>query len=95
MQTKYDFTPLFGSLVAVLWVFVVASIVRVLFPPDDAVEYGMSMVGAALFSVFVIVDTQRMMYRLSVDEYILCAIDLYLDIVNLFIEILKLTGKRK
>lgn len=35
-----------------------------------------------------------MMKKRSPDEYMLCVIDLYLDILNLFLHILKLVGKR-
>jgi len=32
---------------------------------------------------------------MSTDEYILCAIELYLDIINLFLYILRILGERK
>lgn len=47
-----------------------------------------------LSSLFIIVDTQMMMRKRSPDEYMLCVIDLYLDILNLFLHILKAVGKR-
>merc|ERR1719341_1251884 len=49
--------------------------------------------GSLLFSLFIIVDTQMIMKRLSAEEYILATITLYLDIINLFIEILKILEK--
>jgi len=50
--------------------------------------------GALLFAGFIIFDTHMMMQKLSPEEYILGAINLYLDILNLFLEILKLMGKK-
>lgn len=68
---------------------------QVFFPAGDTFQFLCSMAGAALFCVFIVVDTQMMLYKLSADEYILCAINLYLDILNLFLQILRAVGKRK
>ena len=46
-------------------------------------------------SMFIVVDTQLLMSKLSADEYILCAVNLYLDIVNLFLYILRILNSRK
>jgi len=53
----------------------------------------MAVGGALLFSLFIIYDTQMIMTRLSPEEYIFATIQLYLDIINLFIEILKILEK--
>lgn len=50
--------------------------------------------GAILFSLFIVFDTHMMMHKLSPEEYMLAAINLYLDILNLFLHILKLLGER-
>ena len=42
---------------------------------------------------FIIFDTQMIMTRVSPEDYITATIELYLDIVNLFIEILKILEK--
>ena len=47
-----------------------------------------------LFSAFIVVDTQKILKKVSTDEYILCAIDLYLDIINLFLYILRMLNER-
>ena len=44
-------------------------------------------------SGFIIFDTQMIMTRVSPEEYIIATIELYLDIINLFIEILKILDK--
>merc|ERR1712070_1139792 len=80
-QTKYDFT-VFNSLMcmALFWLIGVGFVLSFL-PQSDALELTYGVFGAFLFSGFLVVDTQRLMYRVSVDEYIICAIDLYLDII--------------
>ena len=42
------------------------------------------------FSAFIIFDTQMIMTRVSPEDYIMATIQLYLDIINLFIEILRI-----
>ena len=44
-------------------------------------------------SGFIVFDTQMIMKRVSPEEYIVATIELYLDIINLFIEILKILEK--
>lgn len=57
-------------------------------------HFKMGLGGAVLFSLFIIVDVQMMLKKVSTDEYILCAINLYLDILNLFLEILRVLNSR-
>jgi FtsH-binding integral membrane protein len=54
-------------------------------------------IGALIFSLYIVFDTQLMIggrhkYALSPEEYIFAALNLYLDIVLLFIYILALFG---
>ena len=64
-----------------------------IFLGNDLTDTAMAVGGALLFSLFIIYDTQMIMTRLSAEEYILATIQLYLDIINLFIEILKILEK--
>jgi FtsH-binding integral membrane protein len=49
-----------------------------------------SLFGALLFSGFIIFDTWQITERLGYDDHILASIMLYLDILNLFLHILRL-----
>ncbi|EDQ88698.1 uncharacterized protein MONBRDRAFT_25917 [Monosiga brevicollis MX1] len=93
-QTKHDFTFLNSFLVTGLWLMIGISLIMWFFPPSSTVELAYSVIGALLFSAFIVVDTQLMLNKLSPEEYILCAINLYLDIINLFLEILRIMSKR-
>jgi FtsH-binding integral membrane protein len=44
--------------------------------------------GAALFSLYIVYDVSMISKRTSPDDYISAAIELYLDIANLFLHIL-------
>ena len=56
-----------------------------------------SFVGALIFSCYLVFDIQLLMHgkrvQLSPDDYVFAALNLYLDIVQLFLHILRLYGE--
>ncbi|OCH87039.1 UPF0005-domain-containing protein [Obba rivulosa] len=88
-QSKYDFSGmgpwLFGGLVALL----TTGIVAMFFPFSRTTDLIFAIGGCLLFSGYIVYDTYIITKRLSPDEYILAAISLYLDFINLFINILR------
>ena len=61
---------------------------------------GYGSLGALVFSLYIVYDTQLMMggkhkYALSPEEYIFAALNLYLDIINLFLYLLAIFGGGK
>jgi FtsH-binding integral membrane protein len=57
---------------------------------SPALEFMIAAGGAVLFSIFIVVDLHLLMHKLSPEEYILATINIYLDIINLFLHILRL-----
>lgn len=53
-------------------------------------EFVISVGGAVLFCGFILFDTYMIMHRLSTEEYVIAAVDLYLDLINLFIYMLRI-----
>jgi len=60
-----------------------------------------AVMGAMLFAFYIVFDTQMMMgsygghkLEFSVDDYAFAALNLYLDIINMFLYILELVGTR-
>lgn len=51
--------------------------------------------GTIVYSVYVIIDLKIILEKVDIDDYILGAITLYLDLIQLFIKILQILGKRK
>ena len=96
-KTKTDFT-LCGPLLYTLgMLFLFGGIFMILFGPSMNLLW--SIFGVFLYSFYLIYDTQMIIggkrhSRLEADSYILGALLLYLDIINLFLEILKLLGDR-
>ncbi len=91
-QSKRDFSSRGTGLLAGLWILILGGFLQI-FVGGELLETGMAIAGALLFSGFIIFDTHMIMRRLSPEEYIVATIELYLDIVNLFIEILKILEK--
>lgn len=98
-QTKYDFTRFNGFLVALtMWVVMILMFNFVFVFPNNRVWYTVyASVGAAFMCFFIVHDTQIMIggkhkYQLSIDEHVFAALNLYLDIINLFLYILSILG---
>ncbi|KAH9054262.1 UPF0005-domain-containing protein [Lactarius vividus] len=90
LQSKYDFSGmgpwLFGGLLAL----VMTGFVGVFIPFSSTLNLIYAVVGTLLFSGYIVYDTYLINSRLSPDEYIMGAISLYLDFINLFLNILRL-----
>lgn len=63
--------------------------------PSEVLHLGIAVLGAIVFSCFIVFDTHMLIHKLSPEEYIVAAINLYLDIINLFLEILKILDAMK
>ncbi|XP_051974963.1 protein lifeguard 4-like isoform X1 [Xyrauchen texanus] len=93
-QSKRDFSKLGASLFAGLWILIIASFMRLFFY-NDTMELVFAGAGALLFCGFIIFDTHVLMHKLSPEEHVLASINLYLDIVNLFLYILRILDSMK
>lgn len=97
-QTKIDFTVCGGGLLALLIVLLIGGIFAAFFP-SKIMNTAIAGFGAFLMSLYIVFDTQLMIggnhtYSISPEEYVFAALNLYLDIVNLFLYILRLIGGR-
>ena len=96
LVTKSDLTTLGTGLFAVLTAVMVGSFLNI-FLQVQLLDIIMSGVGAVLFSMYIVYDVQLLAggqhtSAISPDEYILGALNIYLDILNLFLMILRLLG---
>lgn len=96
-QTKYDFTMMGGMLSSMIFVFIMSWFILWWFPITDTVSLVYSSLGALLMCFFIVYDTQLMLggkHKLAIglDEYVFAALNLYLDIINLFLYILQILG---
>ncbi|XP_068618824.1 protein lifeguard 1-like isoform X2 [Battus philenor] len=97
MQTKYDFTAMGGILLCATIVLLLFGIIAMFIPGNRIVTLVYASLGALLFSVYLVYDTQLMMggkhkYSISPEEYVFAALNLYLDVINIFVYILTIIG---
>ena len=97
-KTKEDYTIFGGTLLICLVLFLFSSLLLILvgIPFFNLISTYLALI---LFSVYLIYDTQLLCgkgkKRFSEDDYILAAINLYLDVVILFTKILSILGEKK
>mmetsp|Transcript_39990 Transcript_39990/g.113080 ORF Transcript_39990/g.113080 Transcript_39990/m.113080 type:complete len:244 (-) Transcript_39990:179-910(-) len=97
MYTKRDFTGMGPYLFAAVLVLMIFGIFAALtqFPMVQKIY---CCLGILIFSFYLIFDTQMIMGRgelaLGVDDYVFAALQLYIDIIQLFLYILELVGRR-
>ncbi|XP_046993181.1 protein lifeguard 1-like [Schistocerca americana] len=95
-QTKWDFTVMGGVLFVAVIILMIFGIVAI-FIPGKVIILIYASLGALIFSVYLVYDTQLMIggkhkYSISPEEYIFAALNLYLDIINIFLYILTIIG---
>lgn len=104
--TETDFTGMGPYLFAGLIVLMVFGFVISLMGMFGAnIEWAMmfyDVIGVMLFTFYIVFDTQLIMGELgghknafTIDDYCFAALNLYLDIINLFLHILSLLGERR
>ncbi|XP_037294785.1 protein lifeguard 1 isoform X1 [Manduca sexta] len=96
-QTRWDFTTMGGVLLCATVVLLLFGIIAIFIPRNNIVTLVYASLGALIFSMYLVYDTQLMMggkhkYSISPEEYIFAALNLYLDIINIFLYILTIIG---
>ncbi|MBI2297611.1 MAG: Bax inhibitor-1 family protein [Armatimonadetes bacterium] len=93
--SKRDFNFLGAGLFVALWGLIIAGLLNAFIFHSAWAWMFRAWVGVVIFSLFVIYDTSRLLRRLPESEYVIGALELYLDFINLFLLILRLLGGRK
>jgi len=96
-QTKIDFTVFNGIAFVAVLVLMVFGICVSIWPNRTAMLI-YSALGALIFSAYLVIDTQMMIggthsVQISEEEYVFATLNLYLDIVQLFLFILQIVGE--
>ncbi|XP_070691788.1 glutamate receptor, ionotropic, N-methyl D-aspartate-associated protein 1b (glutamate binding) isoform X2 [Pempheris klunzingeri] len=98
LQTKYDFTSCYGVLFVCLIVLIIFGLLCI-FIRDRILHIVYAGLGALLFTCFLAVDTQLLLgnkeLSLSPEEYVFAALNLYTDIINIFLYILAIFGRAR
>jgi len=87
--TKKDFSCLGAGLFGALIVLLVWGLLNMIFDFGGIGRMVFSLFGTLLFSGYILYDTSQIMHNLGPDDYVEGAINLYLDIINLFLYLLE------
>ena len=93
-QSKYDFTSWMPYLFGGLWILIIFGFMAAFFPHGKTIELIYGVVAALIFSGYILVDTQLVMRHYHVEEEIAASISLYLDVLNLFLAILRILNSQ-
>lgn len=96
--TNIDLTKLGTILFMGLLGIIIASLINI-FLGSYAFDLGITIIGIIIFTLYIAYDVQKVKYiAQSLEEdkaAIICAFELYLDFINLFIKLLRLFGKSR
>jgi FtsH-binding integral membrane protein len=92
--SKRDFSA-WGSFFTIgLWVLIATSLLNLFFR-SDAASLWISSVAVLVFGGLLVFDTWRLRNVFGPEDYVLAAVTIYLDLLNMFLAILNLLGRRR
>ncbi|KAF7061491.1 hypothetical protein CFC21_068183 [Triticum aestivum] len=86
----HDFNFLGPFLFGALMVLMVFSLIQIFFPLGKISTMIYGAVASIIFCGYIIFDTDNIIKRHTYDEYIWAAVSLYLDIINLFLNLMQI-----
>ena len=92
MFSRRDFSRLGGFLTVGLWVLIATSLLNMFFRNESA-SLWLASVSVMLFGGFIVYDTARLKSSLGPNDYVSATVALYLDVLNMFMAILRILGR--
>jgi FtsH-binding integral membrane protein len=92
--SRRDFSAWGGFLIVGLWVLIGTMFLNFFFQ-NNTVSLWLASVSVLLFSGLLVYDTWRLRNFYGPDEYVGAAVQIYLDLLNMFMAILRITGSRR
>jgi FtsH-binding integral membrane protein len=75
------------------------SFINLVFIKSDFIVTLIAIGIASIYSIYLIIDTQLILggknAELTMDNYVLGAVLLYIDIIQIFLQLLRILGKKK
>lgn len=98
MTTKEDFTYMGGMLFVFGMIFLLGGVFMI-FSDNPILHVVYAAIGVCFYGLYLIYDTQKILggvgkrSQLSVDDYILGAIQIYLDVILIFVYVLEILNR--
>jgi len=94
--TKKNFDFLQAGLYSSLWILIIGGFIQTIFlPKDQLVNTLFAVFGAIIACGYILYDTSVMLRKLTPDDFVFACLNLYLDIIMLFLRLLELFGKER
>jgi FtsH-binding integral membrane protein len=94
--TQKDFNFLGAGLFAGLMVIIIGGLIQVFWLPNDQIlSTTMAILGSFIACGYILYDTSEMIHRLEPDDFVHACMNLYLDIIMLFVRLLELFGEER
>ena len=94
-MSRRDFSA-WGSFFSVgLWVVIGGVLLNVFFFKNPGIQVALAGVTVLVFSGLLVFDTWRLRNTYGPDEYVAAAVSIYLDLLNLFMALLRILGGRR
>lgn len=100
LNTSHDFTGYGPYLFAGCWAMLIAGFLFMFIPYPNPLHKIYAGCVLILFAFYLVYDTQLVVggdhrsYQLTVDDYVFGALIIYMDIIQIFLQLLELLGKR-
>lgn len=95
--TKKDFTTCYGVMFGLLVGGIFFAIFMGIFYQSRSTQILVCLIFIVIYTFYIVIDTQMIAggrrYELSYDDYIIGAMCLYVDIIGLFLYLLRLFGR--
>lgn len=96
--TKTDFTTFRGILFGLILGFLLYAIFLGVFFDTLLFQLGMCLIFIIIYTIFIVIDTKMIVggnrWGLSYDDYIIGSLCLYIDIIGLFMYLLRFLGRK-
>jgi FtsH-binding integral membrane protein len=92
--SRRDFSAWGSFLIVGLWVLIGTMLLNMFFQ-STAIDLWLASVTVLLFSGLLVFDTWRLRNFYGPDEYVGAAVQIYLDLLNMFMAILRIIGGRR
>jgi FtsH-binding integral membrane protein len=92
--SRRDFNAWGGFLIVGLWVLIGTMLLNFFFQ-NAAVDLWLASVAVLLFSGLLVFDTWRLRNVYGPEDYVGAAVQIYLDLLNIFMAVLRVMGNRR
>ena len=92
--SRRDFSAWGSFFVIGLWILIATSLLNLIFRNESA-SLWLAAMTVFVFSGLLVFDTWRLRNQYGPDDYVMAAVAIYLDLLNIFLAILRLLGGRR